>query len=276
MTAARYPAGFSAQDALNFATEFCQQAYNAYYIYFGIKQHDGNPYVFTVPQGYSMVYEVWGIDKIWHIDEGIVPFGFVAEKQGTKDLVFAIRGTEGDIEWAEDLFEADQVTSPIQNSQGMVHKGFASIYETLSYAPASSNSNTPPDKTVSLGQVLSNATSAAITGHSLGSSLATLLALDIAVNSTAAVSSIYTFASPRTGDPLFASFYDNRIPSQSYRVVNVWDLVPHLPPVEFFTIDHEWHYKHVNSRCPVDGGATIDVVTSHSLAAYEKGLKRLL
>ena len=126
-----------------------------------------------------MMYEIWGVDEIWHDDQGAVPFGFVARERKTNNLVFAIRGTEGDIEWAEDLFEADQIACPVANSQGMVHTGFGNIYETLTYQPATSNTLTPPaigsgDK---LSQVVSGATSVSITGHSLGSALATLLAL---------------------------------------------------------------------------------------------------
>ncbi|HWP41896.1 MAG TPA: hypothetical protein VNO14_01580, partial [Blastocatellia bacterium] len=77
------PQGFDARDALGYASGFWQQAYNAYYIFSGIKQPDGQPYVFTVRDGYEMVYEIWGVDEIWHEDWGTVPFGFVAQKKGT-------------------------------------------------------------------------------------------------------------------------------------------------------------------------------------------------
>jgi lipase (class 3) len=276
--AAQYPPGFSAQDALYFISNFCQLAYNQDYIFSGTKQGDGQPYGFTLPQGYTMVYEIWGVDEIWGEDESVVPFGFVSQSQGASDLVFAVRGTEGDIEWAEDLFEAEQAACPVPNSKGLVHAGFGAIYETLIYVPATTNSNTAPTAGagVPLTQVLAGAGSAAVTGHSLGSSLATMLAMDIALNSKTAISTIYTFASPRTGDPDFASLFNSLIPTQSYRVANVWDIVPHTPPSTFPTLEHVWHYEHVNAYCPVDGGETIDVVTSHSLAAYERGLQKLL
>lgn len=273
-----YPQGFSPQQGLDFAINFCQQAYYQDYIFRGEKQANGQPYVFTEPEHYEMMYEIWGIDEIWHDDQGTVPFGFVARERKTNNLVFAIRGTEGDIEWAEDLFEADQIASPVANSKGLVHKGFGNIYETLTYQAATSNSLTPPaigsgDK---LGQVVSSASAVSITGHSLGSALATLLALDVALNTKTPITQFYTFASPRTGDPDFVTQYNGLVPANSYRVANVWDIVPHTPPEILFTIDHEWHYQHVNSYCPVDGGETIDVVTSHGLAAYEAGLRKLL
>lgn len=273
-----YPQGFSPQDALNFAIDFCQQAYYQDYIFRGEKQPNGQPYVFTVPQHYEMMYEIWGLDEIWHDDQGTVPYGFVARERKTNDLVFVVRGTEGDIEWAEDLFEADQIACPVANSQGLVHRGFGTIYKNLTYQSTSSSTLTAPaiGSGDTLSQVLDGATSVAITGHSLGSALATMLAIDIALNPKTPISQIYTFASPRVGDPDFVSQFNNLAPADSYRIANVWDIVPHTPPDIFFTIDHEWHYQHVNSYCPVDGGETIDVVTSHSLAAYEAGLRKLL
>src|SRR5215213_391594 len=274
----KYPPGFSPQDALGFPG-FCRQAYYEYYLYNGEPQSNGQAYVFTVPQGYDMTYEIWGLDEIWHIDEGIVPFGFVAQRQGTGDLVITVRGTEGDIEWAEDLLEGEQAADPVPNSQGLVHEGFGDIYKTLIYVPGNtySMSPPPPNSAQPLGQVLANASSVAITGHSLGSSLADLVALDVALNEKKRVSSLYTLASPRTGDPTFATSFDTLLQPVSYRIANYWDIVPQLPPEDFYTgIDQEWHYQHVNSECLVDGGFTVDLAYSHSLAAYQAGLQKLL
>ena len=275
----KYPSGFSAQTALDLLG-FCQQAYYQYYIYKGETQPNGQPYVFTVPDGYSMIYEIWGLDEIWHIDEGLVPFGFVAQANGTSDLVITIRGTEGDVEWAEDLLEDYQTANPVPNSQGLIQYGFAAIYKTLFYVQATGNSTSPPPSSAArtLSQVLENAGSVTITGHSLGSSLADLTALDVALNESNSVTSFYTLASPRTGDPTFADSFDAKLQSVSYRVANVWDIVPQLPPEYFLTIDPpgEWHYQHVNSECLVDGGFSVDVAYSHSLVAYETGLQKLL
>jgi hypothetical protein len=81
------------------------------------------------------------------------------------------------------------------------------------------------------------ASSLTICGHSLGGALVTLLALDVAANTIFQNPTVYTYASPRTGDPLFASTY-NQVVKNSFRIANRLDLVPKLPlpPV----------YEHVN------------------------------
>jgi pimeloyl-ACP methyl ester carboxylesterase len=71
--------------------------------------------------------------------------------------------------------------------------------------------------------------SVTVCGHSLGGALATLLALDVAANTVYKNPSVYTFGSPRTGDSLFASTYD-QVVKNSYRVANRLDIVPTLPP----------------------------------------------
>ena len=68
-----------------------------------------------------------------------------------------------------------------------------------------------------------------ICGHSLGGSLATLLALDVAANSAFTTPAVYTFGSPRTGDSLFASTFD-QVVTNSFRIANRVDIVPTLPP----------------------------------------------
>jgi hypothetical protein len=65
----------------------------------------------------------------------------------------------------------------------------------------------------------------------LGGALATLLALDLAANSRFRNPTVYTYASPRTGDPAFVSTYDQVVPD-TFRIANRIDLVPKppLPP----------------------------------------------
>jgi len=63
---------------------------------------------------------------------------------------------------------------------------------------------------------------------SLGGALATLLALDVAANTAFKNPTVYTYASPRTGDPSFANKYNQAVPN-TYRIANRVDLVPKLP-----------------------------------------------
>jgi hypothetical protein len=67
-----------------------------------------------------------------------------------------------------------------------------------------------------------------VCGHSLGGALATLLGLDVAVNTIFKNPTVYTYASPRTGDSAFTAFYDHMVPN-TIRVANRMDLVPKLP-----------------------------------------------
>jgi Lipase (class 3) len=67
----------------------------------------------------------------------------------------------------------------------------------------------------------------------LGGSLATLLALDLAANTTFTHPALYTYGSPRTGNSLFASTFD-QVVTQSYRVENRLDIVPKVPPAPMY------------------------------------------
>ena len=72
-----------------------------------------------------------------------------------------------------------------------------------------------------------------ICGHSLGAALTTLAVPDIITNTSYKPTAArklrhYNLASPRTGNPDFASAYNNnRVPTD--RIVNTSDLAPNIP-----------------------------------------------
>ena len=70
--------------------------------------------------------------------------------------------------------------------------------------------------------------SVTICGHSLGGALVALLALDLAADTNFKNPTVYSYGSPRTGDPLFVSTY-NQVVKNSFRIANRLDLVPKLP-----------------------------------------------
>eukprot|EP00483_Globobulimina_turgida_P002709 UN02714 len=87
-------------------------------------------------------------------------------------------------------------------------------------------------------------TSIHITGHSLGSTLATNCALDGALDYNRTYDYIYTFGTPRVGDLNFAEFYVKHIPYH-YRVTHHKDPAPEQPQAKkgFHHISHGVYYE---------------------------------
>ena len=67
-----------------------------------------------------------------------------------------------------------------------------------------------------------------ITGHSLGGAIASLLSFDILYNSEPYNISLITFGSPRVGNQIFSSLF-NEYNIYSKRITHYYDIVPHLP-----------------------------------------------
>jgi Lipase (class 3) len=154
-----------------------------------------------------------------------VSIGLICQVNQAGDVVIAIRGTEGILEWVHDA-EFDLVPCPFLAGAGNTEDGFTAMYESLT-------TGTAPDSPAVVNALATLAfprpvTSVTICGHSLGGALATLLALDVAAN-TGFKAAVYTYGSPRTGDSLFARTYD-QVVLNSYRIANRLDIVPALPP----------------------------------------------
>ena len=164
-----------------------------------------------------------------------VTYGFLATS-AAGELIAAIRGTETIEEWLHD-FAFLFVPNPIHAGGGLTEDGFTAIYRSLR---AGADPNTPTAIAAITNLVsTSGASSITVTGHSLGAALATLLALDAGLNSGIGSSgtTVYTFASPRTGDHFFAGSFNATIP-ESYRIYNRTDLVPQLPPILPLPYEH--------------------------------------
>jgi hypothetical protein len=129
------------------------------------------------------------------------------------------------LEWFQD-FEFAKVRFPYVDA-GTTEQGFTGFYSTFRTGPDS----TAPRVIDTLANLVADGsvTTLRITGHSLGSTLATLLAIDIAGNGVFAAPIVYTFASPLVGDKVFAGTYDSLVQT-SWRVANLNDIVTQLPP----------------------------------------------
>src|ERR1700730_9247718 len=165
--------------------------------------------------GYKIVSRIVGNDLATNMNPArgnrIVSFGFILQAPNN-DVVVAIRGTAGIWEWIHDC-EFLPVSCPFLAGAGRTDDGFTAIYNSLQVA---TNATRIVDALAALP--FNHATnSLTICGHSLGGALATLLALDVAANTDFKDPTIYTYASPRTGDPLFARTYNQAVPN-TYRI----------------------------------------------------------
>lgn len=154
-----------------------------------------------------------------------VSIGLICQANGTGEVAIAIRGTEGIWEWIHDL-QFLLVPCPIVAASGNTEDGFTAMYRSLRTGVDAGS----PTVAQSLATLAANPpiTSVTICGHSLGGALATLVAFDVAVNSAFREPTVYTYASPRTGDSSFANTF-NHVMKNSFRIASRMDVVPHVP-----------------------------------------------
>jgi len=152
-----------------------------------------------------------------------VSIGLVLWQASTGEAVIAIRGTEGLLEWFQDA-QIGTEKCPFTEA-GDTEDGFTDVYKSFAVSAPGGSSVTASLATIFGSRQVNSLT---ICGHSLGGALATLQALDVAANSKFKNPTVYTYASPRTGDELFASTYGSKVPN-TFRIVNTADLVPKLP-----------------------------------------------
>jgi hypothetical protein len=89
-----------------------------------------------------------------------------------------------------------------------------------------------------------------VTGHSLGAALATLFTIENSVKDKFDISLVSTLASPKVGNREFKHIF-GALPLASWRVVNIRDVVPKLPPTIPFILD----YEHVDTMYEFDSWA---------------------
>jgi triacylglycerol lipase len=99
-----------------------------------------------------------------------------------------------------------------------------------------------------------------VTGHSLGSALATLYVAKNANANLLHVSRIYTFASPLVGDADFVAAFE-KLNVESWRIANVLDVVTHVPVIGF---------KHVDKLMQLNSGLWVNRTATclHSMMTY--------
>lgn len=145
---------------------------------------------------------------------GFIPF--------LKFICVVLRGTESESNWVVDL-KFGFAEYP-KCSGCKVHEGF---YE------AEQNVSAGVEKEVARLLQLYPDYAVILTGHSLGAAIATLLTIDL-IDSGIMISNnnnikLFTFGSPRVGNPALSSWISSKLPV-SNRITHCKDPVPHYPP----------------------------------------------
>ncbi len=185
-----------------------------------------------VKQAYNQ-YNLWKSRQPWNIEgdydepvlmsarpegifdgvlERVEPFGFVTHNKTTGTVFVVYRGTQSPGDWISNM-KFPQV--PFKEGWGKVEEGFSKLY-WQTYADMQRGVNSYPGAMV------------VVTGHSLGSSIATLATADLAANNIKTY--LYNFASPRTGDEKFSeNLNTNPNVLAKWRIVNTEDIVTTVP-----------------------------------------------
>ncbi len=213
--------------------------------------------------GYKFLETVYGDDLSTDVDPhlgDVVTFGFLAVS-AAGELVAVVRGTDTLLEWLHDAAFL-MVPCPIPGSHGFTEDGFTAVYKSLRIAPAKGGLSARD----SINSYLNTrvATKVTVCGHSLGGALATLLTLDVGLNTSCRTPTAYTYASPRTGDHIFAGSFNAAVPA-SFRIANRQDLVPKVPPILPVP------YEHVNAQYELNpplNAINPTIACQHHLTSY--------
>jgi len=198
------------------------------------------------------------------IDHGRrVFYGFVARSAAAPpalpSYVVAIRGTEGFVEWVIDA-EFNPVPHP-RYPNARVEQGFWGIYQTMSLADPATGVTTHQNAAEGVEELV-GASPVAVTGHSLGSALATYFTDDLAAR-IGAQASACLFASPRTGDPTWTGLFDSHV--GSYQLYNyIIDLVPHVPSLGYATLPRATVLQPDSAQADI----RLDLLCNHHVVCY--------
>lgn len=173
--------------------------------------------------------------------------GYVAIDVPREKIVFVFRGSES---LANDAADANFPLVPAGNICTLcnVEAGFYSFWLAVRTAVLSA---------VNSGRVANPTFSIDVIGHSLGAAAATLAAAELRNSGYSA--DLYSFCSPRVGDPHFAQFVSNQsgISGTNYRVTHLNDWVPKVPlPPTYQHIADEYYITSPNGV-----GVTVNDIT---------------
>ncbi|WP_084065125.1 lipase family protein [Paenibacillus stellifer] len=211
---------------------------------------------FVVPSPYTVqhIIRAKSITNVWET------FGFILES--TDEIIVAFRGTVTTTNWISDAMASQKKFRYISDNC-FTHRGFTAIYSSAREELIRALGKLPPEKSMY------------VTGHSLGAALATLCAVDTAANTAFRSPFLYTYGSPRVGDPDFAKACASYVPD-SWRFANVFDVVTLAPPTVYKLPrrDKRYYYSHVRtlSQLSFQNGGVGD---NHVIGSYYAELSKL-
>ncbi|NGQ95790.1 lipase family protein [Brevibacillus sp. SYP-B805] len=212
-----------------------------------------------LPKGFTLRYTIRAFADVENPTELV--FGFIAESQDQIIIVFrGYAAYPADLLAAYDIL---QVPYPFVRNGGKTSRGFTCMYQSTR------------NELIRELTKLSATKRLFVTGHNYGGALATLAALDIAVNSEFKNPIVYTYGSPRVGDPVFA-FRFNQAVKNSIRIVNIHDSYPTFPDKAYpppFT-EEGLYYQHVKTKVPVSFQLN-DTPRNDGIACYFKNLSKM-
>ena len=188
--------------------------------------------------------------------------GFVIAS--AKGNIIAFRGTQTQVEWWRNLQATQkEYFDPITGTQyGWVHQGYLKVMR-----------GQIASKLINAVRQLDPTIPCYITGHSLGGAIATMAAMEIALSIPEIREQIqlYTYAAPRIGDRTFAQAHSQLIPN-SYRIVNLSDSVPLVPPIRIKNIFTDASYSHVGQKWSFSAQFG-DVLLNHVVDTYRTAIE---
>jgi len=187
-------------------------------------------------------------------------FGVLARNNtDPTSYVAIVRGTEGIVEWVIDA-EFLLIPHP-RHADVHVEQGFWNIYQTMSLADPATGLTTHQNAAEGVAEVVGEGT-VVVTGHSLGSALATYFTDDLAERLGSRVSACL-FASPRTGDSAWANLFATNV--KEYRLFNyILDIVTHVPTLGYATLPNAT----VIQPSTAQAGVRLDVLCDHHVICY--------
>lgn len=228
-----------------FLAAVCSQTY---------KQYNDSSGRYVVPAG----YEVADNFEAKSFGGKREPFGFILESDDR--IILAFRGTSSTTDWISDAIASQDKYKCVKDG-GLTHKGFSDIYYSAR-----------PAILPKLKKLSASGKRLHITGHSLGGALATLSAPDMTAHTRFVHPVVYTFGAPRVGDPVYAAMYAGRVPD-SFRVYNVLDAVPLLPPQVYKPPRQDTTYRYMHVQEPIGLDFNHGSVSSnHVIASYYRDL----